>query len=363
MRRADPVCGPDLAQLRLVLGAVVVARVAAAGGEAAGLGRVVQVGWTAGNGGQPPLAQVRALELGQRAEQRLGVGVLGVVEEVERRCVLDDLTGVHDDDVVRSLGDDAHVVRDDDHRHVVLVAQVVEEVEDGGLNGDVERGRRLVGDQQLRIARERDRDHHALAHPAREAVRVVLEPFRGARDPDLLEQLDGLLVRLLLRNVVVPPDRLRDLRPDRQRRVQRGHRVLEDHRDLAAAHVLELPLAQLRQVTAVVEDGAGDDLGRWLRDQAHDRERGDRLAAAGLADDPERLALLDREADPVDGTDDALAGEEVRAEIVDFEQGHCYLSFVRGSSASRSPSAMKLAQMTSVAIATEGTMIAIGWVR
>ena len=119
-------------------------------------------------------------------------------------------------------------------------AEVVEQVEHGGLDGDVERGRRLVGDQQLRVARECDRDHHALAHAAREAVRVVAQPLGGARDAHLLEQLDRLLVRLLLRHVVVPSDRLRDLRPDRQRRVERRHRVLEDHRDLAAAHVLEL---------------------------------------------------------------------------------------------------------------------------
>ena len=66
------------------------------------------------------------------------------------------------------------------------------------------------------------------------------------------------------------------------------------------------------------------------------------------------------EADPVDGADDAVAGEEVRAEIVDVEQGHVYDSFVLGSRASRRPSAMKLAQTTSVAIATDGTMIAIG---
>ena len=106
--------------------------------------------------------------------------------------VLDDLAGVHDDDVVRGLGDDAHVVRDDDHRHVVRLAQVLEEVEDLGLDGHVERRRRLVGDQQLRVAGERDRDHHPLAHPAREPVRVVVEPARrrsgsapprGARPP------------------------------------------------------------------------------------------------------------------------------------------------------------------------------------
>jgi len=42
-----------------------------------------------------------------------------------------------------------------------------------------------------------------------------------------------------------------------------------------------------------------------LRDQAQDRQRGDRLAAAGFADDAQRLALVDDEADAVDGLDDA----------------------------------------------------------
>ena len=40
-----------------------------------------------------------------------------------------------------------------------------------------------------------------------------------------------------------------------------------------------------------------------------------------------------------------------------------YVSRVLGSSASRRPSAMKFAQRTSVAIATDGTMISIGCVR
>ena len=73
------------------------------------------------------------------------------------------------------------------------LAQVVEQVEHLRLHGHVERGRRLVGDQELRVARERDRDHHALAHAARVAVRVVVEPLGGVRDPHLLEQLDRAL--------------------------------------------------------------------------------------------------------------------------------------------------------------------------
>src|ERR1051326_2276948 len=42
---------------------------------------------------------------------------------------------------------------------------------------------------------------------------------------------------------------------------------------------------------------------------ATDREPRRGLAAAALADDAERLAFFHREADPVDGLDDALAGK------------------------------------------------------
>ena len=49
---------------------------------------------------------------------------------------------------------------------------------------------------------------------------------------------------------------------------------------------------------------------------------------------PERLALLDGEADAVDGLDDAVVGAEVRLEVVDLEQRHSVepqASLIRGS--------------------------------
>ena len=66
---------------------------------------------------------------------------------------LDDLAGVHDRDAVGDLVDDSEVVGDQDHAHPELVAQAGEQVEDLGLDRDVERGRRLVGDQQLGFSR------------------------------------------------------------------------------------------------------------------------------------------------------------------------------------------------------------------
>ena len=45
--------------------------------------------------------------------------------------------------------------------------------------GDVERRRGFVGDEQLRCAGHRHRDHHPLAHAARELMRIVVDPDLG----------------------------------------------------------------------------------------------------------------------------------------------------------------------------------------
>ena len=67
------------------------------------------------------------------------------------------------------------------------LAQVLEQVEHRRLHRDVERGDRLVGDEQLRLERERARDADALALTARELARVGVE--RARAEPDEVEQL------------------------------------------------------------------------------------------------------------------------------------------------------------------------------
>ena len=81
----------------------------------------------------------------------------------------------------------------------------VDQLDDLGLDRDVERGRRLVGDQHVRVARERHRDHRALAHPARELVRVVVDALaagsgcRPARSSSTARRSRLLLGRPLVR--------------------------------------------------------------------------------------------------------------------------------------------------------------------
>ena len=145
--------------------------------------------------------------------------MLRVVEKAARLSALDHPAGVHDDDLVRDLGDDAEVVRDQDHGGVELVLQPVDQLDDLRLDRDVERRRRLVRDQDVGVAGERHRDHRALAHPARKLVRIVVDPGVRVRNPDLLEQVDRAAACLRFVRPLVDPDRLADLRADRVNRV------------------------------------------------------------------------------------------------------------------------------------------------
>ena len=70
-------------------------------------------------------------------------------------------------------------------------SQLAQQVEHLRLDGDVERGRRLVGNDERRLAGERDGDHHALPHAAGELMRVVADAARRRRDVHGVEQLDG----------------------------------------------------------------------------------------------------------------------------------------------------------------------------
>src|SRR6185437_1484031 len=94
-------------------------------------------------------------------------------------------------------------------------------------------------------------------------------------------------------------------------------------RDLVPADRTQLLRAQPDQVLALPERLAARDR-RLAVVQAHDRQAGDALPAARLADDAERLALLDREADPVDGLDDPVVRPEVGLQILDVEKSHTF---------------------------------------
>ena len=93
-----------------------------------------------------------------------------LVELVGAR-VLDDLAQIHDRDPVGHVANDAEVVGDEEIGQAELVLNVLEQVDDLGLHGNVERRNGFVGDDQLGPQRERTGDADALTLPAGELVR------------------------------------------------------------------------------------------------------------------------------------------------------------------------------------------------
>ncbi len=112
------------------------------------------------------------------------------------RRLLDLAARIHHHHAISSLGDDAEIVRDDDQRHTGGRLQLFHQLQDLRLDGDVERGRRLVGDQNFRFAGDCDCDHHALAHAAGQLMRIVVQPAFGVGNSDTLQQRDGALERV-----------------------------------------------------------------------------------------------------------------------------------------------------------------------
>ena len=280
-------------------------------------------GRASSDGGWPRIAASRAT----RGRSRRGIepcspqlyGCCGSSKIARVRADLDGSSGVHDDDAVRRLGHHAHVVGDQDDRRVVIALQPPHQREDLRLDRDIERRGGLVGDQELGVARERHRDHHSLAHAARELVRIVVGAALRSRDADLAEQLDGPPRGGRPRHALVRADLLRDLPADPVDGRQRRHRVLEDHPDLVPAHGLHLPVREGHQVAALPHHAALDDRVR-VTDQAHDGHHRHALARAGLADDSEHLAGRDREVDPVDGAHQPRLRAERDAQALHREQ-------------------------------------------
>ena len=134
----------------------------------------------------------RALEPGQRAEQRLGVGVLRRAEQGGGRRPSTIRPAYITTTSSADSGDDAEVVGD--QHSASRVPRSARRAGRGSAPGPSRRARcGLVGDQQLRLARERHRDHHPLAHAAGEAgagSRRAAVRRPGCR---LAEQLDGPL--------------------------------------------------------------------------------------------------------------------------------------------------------------------------
>ncbi|CDN42283.1 hypothetical protein BN871_BC_00130 [Paenibacillus sp. P22] len=270
-----------------------------------------------GNGIQRVLALVDD-RLG--LQQPLRIRMLRIVEQLHDFAFLDDLAGIHDHDVVGHLRDDAEIMRDEQDRHPAFILEAAQQVQNLSLDRDVESGRRLVGDEQLRIAGHRDRDHDALQHAAAQLMRIRVHDLLRPRDSDESNQVDRPRPRLLPAQLAMLHQRLDDLLADLEHRIQRRHRLLKDHGNVVAAHGPQLVRLHGKQIAAVELDGASDDFAGRAFHQPHDRHRRNAFAAAGFPDDAHRFAGPHMQAHSVDGPHRAGFRAEMRFQLLNMQQ-------------------------------------------
>ena len=133
------------------------------------------------------------------------------VEDLAHLGVLDDPARIHHGDVVAHPGDDPEIMGDEEEREIELPLQRAQEVEVLRLDRGIERGRRLVGDQELGPARDGDRAHHALAHAAAELVGIVPHAHLGRGNAHAPQALDHACELRLAGQALMNADGFADL--------------------------------------------------------------------------------------------------------------------------------------------------------
>ncbi len=150
------------------------------------------------------------------------------------------------------------------------------------------------------------------------------------RDADLAEQLNCLFLRDALRHVRVSEDGLGDLVADAMHRVKARERILKDHRDVLAAQMAHF-VGRERQDVASVEERLARHVRALTVVQPHQREARDRLSGAGLTNDAERLAPVERVGEIRHRTDVALVRGEDDRQVANVEDDLAHSYRTRGS--------------------------------
>ena len=258
--------------------------------------------------------------------------------------MLDDPALGHDTHAVRHLADHAEVVGDQQQRHSQPVAQILQQLEDLRLHGDVQRRGRLVGDQEIGLARQGHGDHHPLPLPAGELMRIRAQPLVRIGQGDQVQQFKSSFPGVALAQGPVDIEDLADLPLDRAQRVQGRHRLLEHHADAFAAHLEHVVLARAHDFAAVDADRSARMRRVLVGEQLHHRQRRHRLARTGLADQRHRLAAFDGEVHVADH----LLATEGNGEVRNLED-RAHTAARLGSKASRTPSPTNTSKVSMIA--------------
>ena len=189
--------------------------------------------------------------------------------------------------------DNRQIMRNEQVRQPEFLLQVFEQIQNLRLNRNIQRGDRLVADDQLRLERERPGNADALPLPARKLVGVAV--YIAAGEADEVHELHHFGIHFLPAHLAVNLHRGRNDLPHRLAGVQRIKRLLKHHAHAFALRA-HLFFRERRQVLAVKTD-----LARIRRNQLQQGAGERAFSAPGFPNQTEALAAVNLKADIVYG--------------------------------------------------------------
>ena len=193
---------------------------------------------------------------GDRVDQGAGVGVPRFQQYVIRSAAFDDFTLFHHDHPICDIGHDTKIMGYKNNRHATRAAQIFDQLENLCLGRDIQRRCRLIRNQDVRLQRQRHRDHHALPLATRKLEGIG--PNRGLRigDAHFIQQLQRPRAPFGPGKRAMGLEDLSDLGTHTHQGVQRAQGFLKDHRNAAATQLEHFLFRQTQNRLPVKGDAA-----------------------------------------------------------------------------------------------------------
>ena len=148
-------------------------------------------------------------------------------------------------------------------------------------------------------------------------MRIFIQPSLPFGDTDQIHEFGCARHSLLLRDVLMQAQRFAQLTLNRQHRIQAGHRLLENHGNRIASNGAHFFFRHFEQILTQKTNGASN-FARRLGDQTQDRHRRHRLAATGLTNDCQSLALVHDKTHTINCSVHTIRGAKVCLKIFNF---------------------------------------------
>ncbi len=201
---------------------------------------------------------------------------------------------------------------DEDHGEPEILTQLLEQVDDLGLDGNIQGGDRFIGDDDLRLNRQGPGDADPLALPPGKLVGIPVEIL--LLEPHPTHELQHPPSELPRSNQTVNLQRLADDIPHPHPGIEGRLGVLKDHLHLPAEGE-EFVFSQCIQPLSPKGDAP-------IRggEQTHEQLGHRRLAAPRFPGQPQGLPFLQPEIDPVHGPQGPLLSQNPPPDRKQFGQ-------------------------------------------